>query len=114
MYPYPEWNINLSHHFSGGRCQSFCRVYTQLHYLSYTFAISQYLFFSLVVQSNDVFENSYSATSLSNLIHHSLTFITHSLTFHVPDCPSFQKFKQTILTITCNKLGCKFMNYVLY
>ena len=74
--------VNLSHQCSSGRWQSLWRVYTPLHYFSYTFSISQYFFFSILVQSNQVFENSYSATSLSFLIH-------QPLTFHVPHFPSF-------------------------
>jgi hypothetical protein len=46
--------------------------YIQLHYFTCTFSISLYFFFSLVVKANEAFENSYSATSLSFLIHHSL------------------------------------------
>jgi hypothetical protein len=103
IYQYSEWNINLTHECSSGRRQLFWRICIQLHYLSYTFSMSQYFFFSLVVQSNEMFENSYFAASLSFLIPHLLHIFLW-----------FQKFKKTILTITSTKLCCKFMNYVLY
>ena len=66
--------LYIPHQFSSGRWQLFWCVCIQLHYISYTFSILyQYLFFFFfVAQSNEVSENSYSATSLSFLINHSL------------------------------------------
>jgi len=98
-------NITLSHQCWSGRCQLFWRIFIQLHYLTYTFSISQYFSFSLVCSPTTCLE-----IIILPLLCHSSSITPH---FMCLIFLSFQKFKHTILTITSNKLGCKFINYEL-